>query len=171
MGLRLNLKEQNMNWMRTTLISASLLTALAGMAQAQPGPGSMDGPMHGNPAMSQKMRERMAERHTKHLAELKTKLKLDAQQEASWKTFAEAMQPPADSTGWPDRAAMSKLSTPERIDQMQAWHSRMDTEMKKRGDATKNFYAGLNADQKKVFDSETGRFMAGGMGRHMHHPR
>lgn len=155
-----------MNWMRTSLVTASLLTALAGVAQAHTG----NGPMHGS-AMSPKMHERMAERYSKHLAELKTKLKLEAQQEAPWKAFTDALQMPADHNGRPDHAAMSTLSTPERIDQMQAWHSRMDTEMKKRGEATKTFYASLNPEQKKVFDSETGRFMSGRMGRHMHHPR
>ena len=58
----------------------------------------------------------------------------------------------------------------ERVDQMQAWHTHMEGEMKKRGDAAKTFYAVLNPEQKKVFDAETARFMAGAEGRHMHHP-
>ena len=152
-------------WMRTSLITASLLGALLGTAQAHPGP--MDGPMHG-PELSQKMRERMAERQTKHLAELKIKLQLDATQESAWKTFADAMQMPKDPAGWPDRTAMAKLSTPERIDQMQAMHARMEAEMKRRGDAAKTFYAGLNAEQKKTFDAETARHMGAGHGRHTH---
>lgn len=153
------------HWMRTSLITTGLLAALLGTAQAQPGP--MDGPLHG-PASSQKMRERMAERQGKHLAELHAQLKLDAQQEPAWKTFADAMQMPKEPVGWPDRAAIAKLSTPERIDQMQAWHARMETEMKRRGDAAKTFYAGLNAEQKKVFDAQTARHMGAGHGRHMH---
>mgnify|MGYP000387936472 CR=1 FL=1 len=69
-----------------------------------------------------------------------------------------------------DRAAMAKLSTPERIDQMQALHAQRDAEMKKRGDATKTFYAGLNAEQKKTFDAETARFMQQGPGMRHHLP-
>lgn len=152
-------------WMRTSLITASLLGALLGTAQAHPGP--MDGSMHGQ-EFSQKMRERMAERQAKHLAELKTKLKLDATQESAWKTFADAMEMPKDSAVWPDRGAMAKLSTPERIDQMQAMHARMEAEMKRRGDAAKTFYAVLNAEQKKTFDAETARHMGTGHGRPMH---
>lgn len=163
--------------MRNTLITASLLAALSGAALAQtgPGPGAAAGPMAGasgpkagmHEHMREHMHEHMASRHAKHLSELKGKLKLDAQQETAWKTFADAMQPPAAGAGRPDRAAMAKLSTPERVDQMQAFHARMEGEMKKRGDAAKTFYAGLNPEQKKVFDAETARFMSGKGGRHM----
>ena len=64
---------------------------------------------------------------------------------------------------------MEKLTTPERIDQMQALHAQREAEMKKRGDATKTFYAGLTPEQKKTFDAETARFMAGGPGMRGHH--
>ena len=164
----------------TSLFLAGLALALAGSAFAQsgpaagpgtgPGPGAGSGPQ-ARPEMREHMRERMTERHTKQLSELKTKLKLDASQEAAWKTFADSMQPPA-SMAFPDHAAMAKLSTPERIDQMQQFHSQRDAEMKKRGDATKTFYAGLNAEQKKTFDAETARHMRremGGMGMREHH--
>lgn len=164
------------NWMRISLITASLLTAMGGAAFAQTAPNAAQGPMAGASApksgMHEHMRDRMTARHAKHMNELKTKLKLDAQQEGAWKTFAESMQPPAmgAGAGWPERAAMAKMTTPERVDQMQAWHTRMEGEMKKRGDAAKSFYAVLNPEQKKVFDAETARFMASAEGRHMHHP-
>ena len=57
---------------------------------------------------------------------------------------------------------MEKLTTPERIDQMQDMHAQREAEMKKRGNATKLFYASLNAEQKKTFDAETARMMHGG---------
>lgn len=57
------------------------------------------------------------------------------------------------------------LSTPERIDKMRALRSQHMTErtsaMDKRDEATKVFYAALNADQKKTFDTEHAR-----IGRH-----
>lgn len=165
---------------RTSLIATGLALALCASAFAQMGPGHGTGPgaTQAQPEnMREHMRERMAQRHAKHLGELKTKLKLDASQETTWKTFADSMQPPAQRMH-PDRAALAKLSTPERIDQMQAQHAQRDAEMRKRGEATKVFYAGLNTEQKKTFDAETARFMQGGMGmdggmdkaqhRHMH---
>ena len=154
---------------RTSLAVTGLLIALGSSAFAQPGPMAGSGmPQAHSEHMREHMRERMTERHTRALAELKTKLKLDAGQEAAWKTFAEAMQPPAVPPARPDRAAMEKLTAPERIDQMQALHAQRDAEMKKRGDATKTFYAALNAEQKKVFDADTARFMSGGLGMHRH---
>jgi len=157
---------------RTSLITAGLALALGSTAFAQPGPMTGSGMSAGRPEqMREHMREHMAERHAKHLAELKAKLKLEPGQEAAWKTFAEAMQPPAAAPARLDRAAMEKLTTPERIDQMQALHAQRDAEMKKRGDATKTFYAGLNAEQKKTFDAETARHMQQGPGMHHHSPR
>lgn len=62
------------------------------------------------------------------------------------------------------------MSTPERLDQMQAHKAQHDAQMQKHIEATKTFYASLNAEQKKVFDKETARFMRG-MGEHPHrHP-
>lgn len=157
-----------MKALRTSLITAGLLATLAGSAMAQMGPGMVGPDGHHGPRM-EKMREHMAERHQQHLASLKAQLQLQASQEAAWKTFADAMQPPAHAPARADRAAMEKLSTPERIDQMQALHAQRDADMKKRGDATKTFYASLSAEQKKTFDAETARFMAAGQPMRGHH--
>ena len=164
--------------MRTPLITAVLLAALAGQSMAQSGPGAgKEGGNTGQPSgmrehMREHMKEHMASRHARHLSELKAKLKLDPQQEASWKTFADSMQMPAGQAPQIDHAALAKMNTPERIDQMQAQHARLESQMKQRGEATKAFYAHLNAEQKKTFDAETARFMGGHEGRHMHamHP-
>jgi len=160
-----------MKAIRTSLIAAGLALALGSTAFAQPGPmAGASMPQARQEHMREHKHEHMAERHAKHLAELKTKLKLDATQESAWKAFADAMQPSAGMAARPDRAAMEKLSTPERIDQMQALHAQHDAEMRRHGDATKAFYASLNAEQKKTFDAETARFMArsGGRGMHSH---
>lgn len=157
----------------TSLFMACLTLALAGSAFAQSGPTPTHGAAGGPQAhseMREHMRERMNERHTKQLGELKSKLKLDASQEAAWKTFADSMHSPG-SMNFPDRSAMTKLSTPERIDKMQAMHAQRDAEMKKHGEATKSFYAALNAEQKKTFDAETARHMQRDMGkRGQYHP-
>ena len=66
------------------------------------------------------------------------------------------------------------MTTPERLEQMQAHKAQRDAQMKKHADATKTFYAALNSTQKKVFDTETARAMSSmmrgnGHGRHQGH--
>lgn len=152
---------------RTPLITLGLLTALGTTAFAHVGPDMQS--RHGQQGpRTEKMHEFMAERHQKQLGELKAKLQLDPGQENAWKGFVEVMQPPARGKAQTDRSALEKLTAPERIDQMMAWHAERETDMKKRGEATKVFYAGLNADQKKTFDAETARIMTGHRRQHGH---
>ena len=153
------------------LLIASLITAFGATAYAQapagapaPGPGGpgMGRMAQGDPAKFEAYR---AERQGKVMAALKAKLQLSAAQESAWTTFAAAMQPPAriaaDRAQF--RAEMEKLTTPERIDKMQAFKAQRNAEMTKRGDATKAFYAVLSSEQKKTFDTETLHMMRGGM--------
>lgn len=144
-----------MKSLRTSLITASVLLGLSGLALAQTAPG----PESSRPQRMEKMREHMGQRHTQHLADLKSKLKLQPAQESAWTTFEQAMQMPKEGMPHPDRAAFEKMTTPERLDQMQAHKAQMDAQMQKHADATKSFYATLTAEQKKVFDTETGRAM------------
>jgi periplasmic protein CpxP/Spy len=110
-------------------------------------------------------KERMAERIAKRQAELKAKLKITPAQEGAWTTFTASMQPPTNMAGGmmgmrhdpKVKAEMDKLTTPERIDKMQAMRAErmktMSAEMEKRGAATKTFYAVLSSEQKAVFDA------------------
>ncbi len=141
-----------------SLLLASALATAGFTALAQPA-GYEGGPMgmHGrmDPA---KMEAMMAKRHDA----IKAKLKLTSEQEGAWAAFTAAMKPPARADmKRPDRAEMDKLTTPERIDKMRAQRSErmtaMSAAMDKREDAIKTFYATLNADQKKVFDTEHAR--------------
>lgn len=161
-----------MKALHISLSTATLLLALGGSAMAQSTPAhpatNADAP-HGH---THKAREHMGARHGQHLAQLKTQLRLGSEQEAAWNAFAQAMTPPAHGAGRAEPVAMDKLSTPERIDQMLAMHAQRDAEMKQRAQATKTFYASLNAEQQKTFDAQTARFMKkGGSGRapHGHH--
>lgn len=152
-----------------SLLIAGLLANAALSAQAQTtAPAAAPKPMarasspqmhdgHMDPA---KMEARMAQ----HLAELKTKLKIGAPQEGAWTAFTAALKPPARMEhSRPDPAEMDKLTTPERIDKMHTLRTQRTTEMQvqmdKRDDATKTFYAALNAEQKKVFDTEHSKMM------------
>ena len=154
---------------KSLLIAAALGAAGFG-ALAQMGPkgdhlemrhmGSMH---HGDPA-------KMAERINSHLSTLKNKLHITASQEGAWNTFTAAMQPPAKMTALrPDRAALDKLTTPERIDKMKQLrlqnYEAMLTHMNQRDEAVKALYSALNAEQKKVLDAEHAR-MEKGSSRH-----
>ena len=141
------------------IAQSTTATAPAAGAQTQ-----MQDKMHRGDHSS--MRERMfgnhQERMAKRQAELKTKLKITPAQEGAWTTFAASMQPPAGGMmGMRHdpkvKAEMEKLTTPERIDKMQAMRAErmktMGSEMDKRGAATKAFYAVLSTEQKAVFDA------------------
>lgn len=159
-----------MKSLRNSLITAGLMLGLSGWALAQTAPA----PTTPRPERMEKMRDHMGQRHTQHLTELKSKLKLQATQEPAWATFEQSMQMPKDSMGRLDRAALEKMSTPERLDQMQAHRAQMNTQMEKHAEATKSFYATLTAEQKKVFDAETARGLRGmgamqGDGHHHRH--
>jgi hypothetical protein len=173
-------KEVTMKSTFKVLAIAGLLASAGFTASAQPmGQGATGMPMMGASSPMQpggkmgmrgsrdpaKMEAMVAKRH----AELKAKLKLTGEQETAWTTFTAAMTPPQINPKRPNRAEMDKLSTPERIDRMRALRAEhmtaMNAAMDKREDATKTFYAALNADQKKVFDAEHAR-MGGRHGEH-----
>jgi hypothetical protein len=165
-----------------SLVIAGLLASAGFATFAQPMMGQgAGGPMMGASGPMQQggkmgMRGKMDSTQmeammTKRLGDLKAKLKITTEQEVAWTTFTSAMKPPAAMDHKrPDRAEMVKLTTPERIDKMHALRTErmatMNATMSKREDATKAFYAALNADQKKVFDAEHAR-----MGAHHGGPR
>lgn len=96
-------------------------------------------------------------RRAAHLAGLKEKLALTAGQEAAWNAFTAASQPGPHRPGM-DRKAMreefEKLSTPARLDRMQAMAEMRQAWMAERAEATKAFYAQLSPEQQSVFDAE-----------------
>lgn len=151
-----------MKTLQRHLIAAGLVAALGlgAVASAQTPPAGPAG--RPDPAQREQFRARMQERMAQRLAELKQKLQITAGQEAAWTTWTAAMKPAPHQR--PDRAELEKLSTPERIDRMRALRAERNADMDRRMDATKSFYAQLSADQKKVFDAESLRFLRGGRG-------
>lgn len=150
-----------MKSIRTTLIATALMTGLTSLALAQNTTPAADNAHVGcMEKMREHKREHQGERHTQHLAELKGKLNLQAAQEPAWNTFTQSMQHPA-RVARPERASLEKMTTPERLDMMQAMKTQRDAHMQQRAEATKAFYAGLSTEQKQVFDKETARMMAG----------
>ena len=154
-----------MKSLRSFLITAGVLLGFSGLSFAQTTPAS---DTH-HSECSEKMHLHMGQRHAQHLSALKSKLQLQSSQEQTWSTFEKAMQIPKEPMPHPDRAALEKMTTPERLDQMQAHKAQMDTRMQKHADATRSFYATLTAEQKKVFDTETAHAMqVMGGEKHMH---
>ena len=139
------------------LLIVSLLAAASVSVQAQ-GMG-MGGPQSGPMGQHQRMDPaRMQEIMAKRQADLKAKLALTPAQEGAWTAYTTGMQPAAGMAMRQENRqamhdSMSKHSTPERIDHMNAMKAQRDAEMAKRNDATKTFYAALTPEQQQVFDT------------------
>ena len=142
------------------LLTAGLLAGLGFSAIAQMPQGGAGGPM--DPARMQQRHARMEQRMQERLDYFKYKLKITPAQEGAWGAWTAAIKPSGNRMQRPDRAEIERLSTPERIDRMRALRATRQAEMDRRLDATKVFYATLNPDQKKLFDSESLRMLGGG---------
>jgi hypothetical protein len=159
--------------LRKHLIACALLAGLGLSAQAQ------TTPTPAQPASAPKAERhhghgkfdpaKRAERMNQRLAELKQKLQITPNQEQAWTSFSAAMQPPAQRAR-PDREALARMTTPDRIDHLRALRDQRNAEMDRRADATKAFYGQLSAEQQKTFDSESARMLQRrGMGHRHHH--
>lgn len=97
------------------------------------------------------------DRRAAHLAGLKQKLGLSAEQEAAWNTFAAVTQDGPRRPGM-QRQAMrgdfEKLSTPERLDRMLAMSELRRSHLLERAQAIKALYVQLTPEQQRVFDAE-----------------
>lgn len=105
------------------------------------------GPMGEHGRFGERMKEHMAKR----MAELHDKLKLNAAQEAAWKIYMTKVGP-GEPPARPDRAEMDKLTAPERMERMLAHMKDAEQRMAAHIAATKEFYAVLTPEQKKIFD-------------------
>jgi hypothetical protein len=124
-------------------------------AQAQPMMGEMG--MHHDEGRAH---DRMTRHWGKNQINLKAKLRLATTQEPAWAAFVQGMKIPAQRLVHPvDQEALAKLSTPERIETMNAMHetnlATMQKHIKQRTEATRTFYDQLSVEQQKVFDAET----------------
>lgn len=159
-----------MNKLTRRLLTASAVLCVAGASTFALARGGncdgMDGMGQGLRAeqMQGKMAERMKEHMAKRQADLKAKLKLTPEQEGAWTQFTTAMQPPAQGPKRADPAEMAKLTTPQRMEKMQAMKAERDAEMTKRMNAVLAFYSALTPEQQKVFDAEHANMGHGGHG-------
>ncbi len=100
----------------------------------------------------------------KRLSQMKTKLHLNADQQPAWEAYSKSMTtlPEQAKNAMQDEVAMSKLTTPERLEKMNAFEeahvTSMQAHMKLRHEAILKFYNQLSTDQKKTFDMESWHF-------------
>jgi protein CpxP len=109
--------------------------------------------------------ERMQKKMAQHQGRLKEALKLTAEQEEAWKAYSASVQPRQKNAARLDRAEWDTLTTPQRMEKMQALRQEREAQMGQRLEAVKKFYAVLTPEQQKLFDqSHTGKGHR--MGRH-----
>jgi hypothetical protein len=155
---------------RRHLIAAGLIAAAglsAALAQTPPAAPAASGTHRHDPAQMEQFRAKMEQRMAKRLGELKQKLAITPAQEGAWNTWTASLKPTGPHQR-PDRSEWKTLTTPERIDRMRSMRAERNAEMDRRMDATKTFYAALGTDQKKVFDTESLKFMGGEHGHGGH---
>ena len=157
-----------------TIAIAAALSLSAGATIAQPAPPK------GDPAarpVPPRQRPDPAQMEAQRADHLKTVLQLRADQEPALRAYLDAVRPPGDAAKRPERPdpqALRQMTTPQRLDRMQARQAERSAMFAKRADATRSFYATLSPEQQKTFDAESmqrfGHRDAGGPGGHHHHP-
>jgi len=146
---------------RTGLIAGaalSLAAATATFAQA-PAPGAPPAPRAGMMHHQQHDPAAMA-------AKLRTSLQLTPAQEPALQAFIGAMQPTGEMREHMkgDRDQWKTLTTPQRLDKMQAMMSEHQQMFARHADAVRRFYAALTPAQQKDFDAmHQGMMGDGGM--------
>lgn len=165
------MKSLHHKLLAATLLAAFGATAIAQAPATAPAPGAPRPEMQHrgmDPAQAQERRARMEQRVAKRMADFKQMLRITPAQEGAWTTWTTAMKP-GQRPNRGNRGEWERLTTPERIDRMRTVRTARIAEMDRRGDATKAFYASLDAEQKKTFDNVGMRFMRGGKGGYHGH--
>jgi protein CpxP len=120
---------------------------LGSLAVASPGE-HMSGGRHGDHRI-----ERMKEHMEKRATELRAKLNLNAEQQKAWDVYIAAMKPArGERPARLSRDEMAKLSAPERMERMHRMMQQREQGMAARVAATRDLYAVLTPEQRKVFD-------------------
>jgi hypothetical protein len=91
------------------------------------------------------------------LSSLHDALHLTRPQEEAWRTYVAAIRPDPTAEGRQRAAAQmaAHLTTPRRVDLINAEMEEDMRAIRRQGDAVKAFYAGLTSDQQRIFDVQT----------------
>jgi len=169
------------------LFAAAVLASASTLALAQQAPAGGPPTPEQRAAWKAKAEGRMHDHEQMHAKHLHDLLQLHPDQDAALQTLLAALAAPHMDhmggdhhmgPGGPDHKGpghdghddFAKLTTPERLDKMQAMMAehtaKRQAEFQKRADAIKAFYAVLSPEQKRAFDALP-HGMLGGM--HGHH--
>lgn len=151
--------QRSKSWLAVALMAAAAAAATAQTSMPASGEASAQASeQRANPREADRHAERHAERHAKRMADLKQRLQIISAQEGAWNQLVSAMQPPArQPEQGASRNAFERLTTPKRLDRMQAMQTERQNRMAARNQAIKQFYGQLSAEQQKVFDQQTAR--------------
>lgn len=133
-------------------VTAGGLLPLGVHAQSSPNQQerSQAGPQQDRANMLERKKERMAQQE----GALREKLKLTAAQEGAWRAYVETMQSRWAPTR-PEHPDLAKLTAPERMEWMLSRLKEHEQRMQQRLSATKDLYAQLTPEQRRMFDTET----------------
>lgn len=144
------------------LIAGAALATTAAFAQA-PAPGAPPAPRAGMMMHHQQHDPaKMAER-------LRATLQLRPDQEPALQAFVGSMQPTGQMRDHmrDARGDWKNLTTPQRLDRMQAMMAEHQAQFARHADAVKRFYAALTPAQQKAFDAMHNGMMGKGKRGHM----
>lgn len=165
LALLATLKERTLK-PKTRILSGLLATtaiAFGLSAQAEPGAGCEEkGPGMGMMREGMKMMGDPAARAEQRLSQLKSQLKIDAQQEPLWLAFAEKMKAEAGQGMKAMQGNMQQpMTAPERMTQMMGMMKERMSVMESASDSFKRLYDAMTPEQKAIADKQ--RFLGGGM--------
>ncbi len=142
-------------------LAALSFCILAASALAQTPPPPPSPPVH--EMRGERMHEMMQKHREAMMQDLRTVLHIRPDQEPAFSAFEASMTPPPREERMKrDRAAMETMTTPQKLDMMQARMAEHMARMQKHIAAVKTFYAALSPEQQHVFDAL--HRMHGGMG-------
>lgn len=161
-----------MNVLRKSILIGFTVLGMAA-AQAQTENAAPPAGRHGAAVNREQMQAKMAEMFAKRQARLHDLLKLTAQQESAWASYQAAIAPAATGGMLPDRAAIAKMSAPDRLAKKLDLSKQHLARMEAHLTALTAFYSQLTAEQKAIFDDNTRGGAHGGRagprgGRHHH---
>jgi hypothetical protein len=113
-----------------------------------------------------------AHAQTPDLSSLHDALHLTAAQESGWRSYRAAITPDSSTEARRRSAAMmmNTLTTPRRIDLIDAEMGEDFAAMRRQGEAVKSFYATLTPGQQRTFDHQTLQSGGNGGGQTLRQP-